>query len=53
MNFLLETCADINASVQRCQADLVGYLEKELLLDKKEAGKDIDMISSWLQQFKR
>lgn len=51
MNFLHEICEEIHDAVQDHHADLIAYLAKELSLDENEAGKDIDVIFSWLQQF--
>ncbi|KAG6370112.1 hypothetical protein JVT61DRAFT_9026 [Boletus reticuloceps] len=50
-DMLQDLCGDICVTVHDCRADLMKYLEKELSLDEDEAGKDIDTLLSWLQQF--
>ncbi|KAF8437695.1 hypothetical protein L210DRAFT_3647367 [Boletus edulis BED1] len=48
---LQELCGVIRNTVDNTSADLMKYLEKKLSLDEDEAGKDIDTLLSWLQQF--
>lgn len=52
MNFLHETCEDIQVALRNHHADLMEHLEKALSLNKTEALEDIDTIMSWLQQFR-
>lgn len=51
MCFLQEICQEIYDAFHDCHVNFMTYTEKELSLDENEAGKDIDTISAWLQQF--